>query len=59
MSGALQAALRDPRVAARFAELGTTSVDTAMATPAAHKSYWMADLAKWCPIIEGAGQYAD
>jgi len=59
LSKALQAALSDPRVVARFAELGTAPVDLAMATPAAHKTYWMADVAKWRPIIDAAGQYAD
>jgi hypothetical protein len=29
------------------------------ATPAAHRAYWQADIAKWRPIIQAAGQYAD
>ncbi|UFN50135.1 tripartite tricarboxylate transporter substrate binding protein BugD [Roseomonas sp. OT10] len=59
LSRALQAALRDERVIGRFAELGTTPVSQEMATPEAHRRYWQADIAKWRPIIQAAGQYAD
>jgi tripartite-type tricarboxylate transporter receptor subunit TctC len=59
LSQALQVALRDPRLAARFAELGTTPVAQDRATPEAHRAFWMADVAKWRPIIQAAGQYAD
>ena len=44
---------------ARFAELGTTPVSQEQATPEAHRRYWQADIAKWRPIIQAAGQYAD
>ncbi|MDO9709934.1 tripartite tricarboxylate transporter substrate-binding protein [Paracraurococcus lichenis] len=59
LSQALQAALRDPRLVARFAELGTAPVAQAMATPEAHHKFWLDDIAKWKPIIQAAGQYAD
>ncbi|RAI57738.1 tripartite tricarboxylate transporter substrate-binding protein [Roseicella frigidaeris] len=59
LSQALQVALRDPKLIARFAELGTTPVAQEMATPAAHRKFWLADIAKWKPIIQAAGQYAD
>ncbi|GGC49531.1 hypothetical protein GCM10011504_29910 [Siccirubricoccus deserti] len=59
LSQALQVALRDPRLVARFAELGTTPVAQDRATPEAHRAFWMADIAKWQPIIQAAGQYAD
>jgi tripartite-type tricarboxylate transporter receptor subunit TctC len=59
LSQALQAALRDPRLVARFAELGTTPVTQDRATPEAHRAFWLADIAKWRPIIQAAGQYAD
>jgi tripartite-type tricarboxylate transporter receptor subunit TctC len=59
LSKALQAALRDERLVARFAELGTTPVAQERATPEAHRQFWMADIAKWRPIIQAAGQYAD
>ena len=59
LSRALQAALRDPQLVRRFAELGTAPVAAEMATPEAHRRFWMADIAKWRPIIQAAGQYAD
>ncbi|HEY4250294.1 MAG TPA: tripartite tricarboxylate transporter substrate binding protein BugD [Roseomonas sp.] len=59
LSQSLQVALRDQRLIARFAELGTAPVTQEQATPAAHRAFWMADIAKWRPLIEAAGQYAD
>ncbi|MBV1799750.1 tripartite tricarboxylate transporter substrate-binding protein [Siccirubricoccus sp. G192] len=59
LSKALQAALRDPRLVQRFAELGTAPVAQDRATPEAHRRFWQADIAKWRPIIQAAGQYAD
>ncbi|MDN3568075.1 tripartite tricarboxylate transporter substrate-binding protein [Paeniroseomonas aquatica] len=59
LSQALQVALRDPKLVARFADLGTVPVPQAQATPEAHRAFWMADIAKWKPIIQAAGQYAD
>jgi len=59
LSQALQVALRDPRLIARFAELGTAPVAQDRATPEAHRTFWLADIAKWRPIIQAAGQYAD
>ena len=59
LSTALQVALRDPRLVARFRELGTEPVAQDRATPAAHRAFWTADIAKWRPIIQAAGQYAD
>ena len=59
LSNALRTALKDPHVVAHFAELGTAPVADAMATPKAHRDYWMADIAKWRPVIQEAGQYAD
>ncbi|WP_338662880.1 tripartite tricarboxylate transporter substrate binding protein BugD [Pararoseomonas sp. SCSIO 73927] len=59
LSKALQVALADERLKTRFAELGTTPVSAEQATPEAHRRYWQADIAKWRPIIQAAGQYAD
>ncbi len=59
LSQALQVALRDPKLVARFADLGTVPVAQGQATPEAHRTFWMADIAKWKPIIQAAGQYAD
>ena len=59
LSAALQSALRDPRLVARFNDLGTAPVAQDRATPAAARAFWQADIAKWRPVIEAAGQYAD
>ena len=59
LSRALQAALRDEKLVARFADLGTAPVAQDRATPDAHRQFWQADIAKWRPIIQAAGQFAD
>jgi tripartite-type tricarboxylate transporter receptor subunit TctC len=59
LSKSLQVALKDPNVVARFAELGTVPSSEADATPAALKAKLESEIARWKPIIEAAGQYAD
>jgi tripartite-type tricarboxylate transporter receptor subunit TctC len=59
LSKSLQVALKDPNVAARFAELGTMPSSDADATPAALKAKLESEIARWKPIIDAAGQYAD
>ncbi len=59
LSTALQAALKEERLVSRFAELGTAPVAQDRATPEAHRRFWQAEIAKWRPIIQAAGQYAD
>jgi tripartite-type tricarboxylate transporter receptor subunit TctC len=59
LSKSLQVALKDPNVVARFAELGTQPSSEADATPAALKAKLESEIARWRPIIEAAGQYAD
>ena len=59
LSKSLQVALKDPNVAARFAELGTVPSSDADATPAALKAKLEGEIARWKPIIDAAGQYAD
>lgn len=59
LSQSLQKALADENVKARFAELGTTPVPQDQATPAALKAKLESEIARWKPIIEAAGQYAD
>jgi tripartite-type tricarboxylate transporter receptor subunit TctC len=59
LSKALQVALKDPNVIARFAELGTVPSSEADATPAALKTKLETEIARWKPVIEAAGQYAD
>ena len=56
---ALQAALKDPEVAARFAELGTEPEPQNRATPEALRAHLKSEIEKWSPIIKKAGVYAD
>lgn len=59
LSAALQAALKDPGVIAKFADLGTEPVPQDQATPAALARHLKAEVEKWAPIIKKAGVYAD
>ena len=56
---ALHAALKDPNVVQRFAELGTEPVPQNLATPPALEAHLKSEIAKWAPIIKKAGVYAD
>ena len=56
---ALQAALKDPAVIQRFADLGTEPVREYEATPAALHAHLKAEIDRWGPIIRAAGQVAD
>jgi len=56
---ALQVALEDPKVVERFADLGTEPVPQERATPAALEQHLQAEIVKWKPIIQAAGEYAD
>jgi tripartite-type tricarboxylate transporter receptor subunit TctC len=59
LNQALVKALQDPTVVRRFADLGTAPVPVARATPEVHQAFWQADIAKWRPLIQSAGQFAD
>ena len=59
LSAALQAALADPALAAKLAELGTAPSPAADATPAALKAKLETEAARWKPVIDSAGVYAD
>ena len=59
LTHALQAALKDPAVVTKFAELGTEPVSMSQATPAALAAHLKAEVEKWAPIIKKAGVYAD
>jgi tripartite-type tricarboxylate transporter receptor subunit TctC len=59
LSEALKAALADPKVVERFAELGTAPVAADQATPAALQQKVTAEIDRWKPVIEAAGEYAD
>ena len=59
LNKALQDALKDENVKARFAELGTAPEPVARQTPDALRAHLTAEIAKWGPIIKKAGVYAD
>jgi tripartite-type tricarboxylate transporter receptor subunit TctC len=59
LTAALQAALKDPKVVQSFANLGTEPVSQQEATPAAHAAKLKSEIAKWRPLIQAAGVYAD
>jgi tripartite-type tricarboxylate transporter receptor subunit TctC len=59
LNAALRAALKDPSVISKFAELGTEPMPDNLATPEAHAKHVKAEIEKWGPIIKKAGVYAD
>ena len=59
LNAALRAALKDPDVAARFAELGAQIVPESKQTPAGLRDWLRAEVDKWVPVIRKAGVYAD
>jgi tripartite-type tricarboxylate transporter receptor subunit TctC len=59
LSASLQKALADPDVASKLAELGTAPSSQEDATPAALKAKLEGEIARWKPVIEAAGVYAD
>ncbi len=59
LAASLQKALADPDIASKFAELGTAPSSVAEATPAALKGKLEGEIARWKPIIEAAGTFAD
>jgi tripartite-type tricarboxylate transporter receptor subunit TctC len=52
---ALQAALRDPKVIERFADLGTEPVPQNLATPEALKAQMASEVKRWDAVIKAAG----
>ena len=59
LSAAIRAALREDRLRQRFAELVTEPATEERATPAFHRRFLAEEVARWRPIIQAAGQYAD
>ena len=52
---ALQAALKDPKVIERFANLGTEPVPAEQATPVALKAHLSAEVPRWDAVIKASG----
>jgi tripartite-type tricarboxylate transporter receptor subunit TctC len=59
LNEALRAALKDPTVASRFADLGAQIVPESKQSPAGLQDWLKAEIEKWGPIIRKAGTYAD
>ena len=56
---ALQAAVQDPALKARLAELGAEPVPASKANPESLRTQLKAEIDKWAPVIKKAGVYAD
>ncbi|WP_423228604.1 Bug family tripartite tricarboxylate transporter substrate binding protein [Pseudaquabacterium inlustre] len=56
---ALRAALKDPAIVQRMAELGADIVPEAKQTPEGLRSWLKPEIDKWGALIRSAGQYAD
>jgi putative tricarboxylic transport membrane protein len=56
---ALNEALKDPDVKARFADLGAIPVGPDRANPEFLRAYVKAEIERWGPIIKAAGAYAE
>jgi tripartite-type tricarboxylate transporter receptor subunit TctC len=59
LTASLQTALADPGVVSSMAALGTAPVAADRITPAALKDQLTSEIARWRPVIEAAGVYAD
>ncbi len=59
LQDALQQALKDPALVAKFAEFGTEPVAANRANPQALRTHLKSELDKWGPIIKKAGVYAN
>jgi tripartite-type tricarboxylate transporter receptor subunit TctC len=59
VNAALRAALKDPGVASKFAELGAQIVPEAKQSPAGLQDWLRSEIDKWGPVIRKAGTFAD
>ena len=59
VNAAVRAALKDPVVMARMAELGAEIVPDAKLTPDGLRSWLKQETERWGPVIKSAGVYAD
>ena len=59
LNAALQAAMQDPAVKARLADMSSDIVPKDKMTPAGLRNHLEAEIAKWGPVIRKAGVYAD
>lgn len=59
LNAAMRVALRDARVVGRLNELGSPPEPEERQTPEAHRAHLAAEIARWRPILQAAGQFAD
>jgi tripartite-type tricarboxylate transporter receptor subunit TctC len=59
LNQAMRFALRDERVVTRLNELASPPEPEIRQTPAAHRAHLVAEIARWRPILQAAGQFAD
>jgi len=59
LNAALDKALDDPKVIERFADLGTEPEPRDRRSPQFHDTFLKAEIAKWKPVIQSAGVFAD
>lgn len=59
INNALKVALKDPEFLKKEEALGAVVVNDKRVSPADHKKFVAAEIAKWGPIIKAAGIYAD
>jgi tripartite-type tricarboxylate transporter receptor subunit TctC len=59
LNAALRDALKDPGVIARMSERNASIVAGPQQTPAALRSWLQREIARWRPVIQGAGVFAD
>ncbi|MCS4509560.1 tripartite tricarboxylate transporter substrate-binding protein [Xylophilus ampelinus] len=59
INDALKVALKDPEFVKKEEGLGAVIANDKRVEPAGHKKFVAAEIAKWTPIIQNAGVYAD
>ena len=59
LNQALRVAIRDPAVVARLNDLASPPEPMDRVTPAAHRAHLVAEIERWRPILQAAGQFAD
>jgi tripartite-type tricarboxylate transporter receptor subunit TctC len=59
LNRALLATLRDANVARRMVELGSGPASGERTAPEGAQAFWAAEIARWKPLLEATGQFAD
>jgi tripartite-type tricarboxylate transporter receptor subunit TctC len=59
LNAALRAALKDPQLGKRWQELGIAVVADDRLSPAGHRKFLEAEMARWGKVIKESGQFAD